>query len=106
MAAKGPPLQYEVADDDELHAHLSEPGLKGAAFPPDASRLSVLATEMTSFEHVAAQAGAVSKHTDSAWHVLCRRNACQRCRTTLQRGAGVAPTKTNVRGLSMLLFVP
>lgn len=29
MAAKLPPLQYEVEDDDTLEQYLSEPGLKG-----------------------------------------------------------------------------
>lgn len=29
MATKGPPLQYDVASDDELEGYLAEPGLKG-----------------------------------------------------------------------------
>jgi hypothetical protein len=30
MTTKGPPLQYEVASNEELEAYLAEPGLKGA----------------------------------------------------------------------------
>jgi hypothetical protein len=31
MGTKLPPLQYEVASNEELEAYLAEPGLKGAA---------------------------------------------------------------------------